>query len=309
MHQVLEGLRTRHGWAVNRNEVQWIWRQWRWLIGLPAHVGFVAVDQAGWVRLEHEAALVQALQPAVGDRLPPVTVHDPQIRLHLRQRVPGLVGHDVERLVFGLPALPPSQDRYLDGCPLTPAGARFAEDLGRTLAQVHASVPVSQARGLGLAARTAATTLDAAGRVLVDHVQAPTLRNAFEHLRRWWAQRTYDSVPVHGDPHLFNVVVDPGNGSLRALLDLDEAHLGAREEDLRYLCSNGVPFARRALAAYRETAGVDVDETEVWRFHVRAAVEHLAWVPVHAPRFPHIVAWAQAAIDALAPRWRRPLPH
>ncbi len=58
-----------------------------------------------------------------------------------------------------------------------------------------------------------------------------------------------------------------------------------------------------SLAAYAGEAGVAVDEETVGRFHVVSALEHFAFVSWDAPRFPHIIAWATAAVRALTPDW------
>ncbi|MCA9651578.1 MAG: phosphotransferase [Myxococcales bacterium] len=303
LRAVLEALREHHGWAVASYEAELRWRSWRWQLRLPSHVGFVAIDAEGWERLEREHALLGALRSPLGDRLPRVVLHDPERRIHLRERVMGRCGHEIEHMVFGSTLVPSSELRYHPACPLSPAGSRLAEELGRTLAQLHGALGVEQARGLGLPAPDLEPTLELVGWVLARHVSDPVLRRGFARVRRWWAERYSARVLVHGDPHAHNLVVEPGTGALRALLDLEDAQLATREMDLRYLCSFGLPFARQALTAYRETAGTDIEEAEVWRFHVCSAFEHLAWVSPDHPRFSQIVSWARAAVLGLTPRW------
>ncbi len=300
---VLEALRLRHRWSPSRNSLSLSWRTWRWLIQLPGYVGFVAPDDAAWRRLHREAALLQAMHPAVGDVLPQVELDDPTLRMQLRRWVSGTSGHGVERLVFGRDTLPSSQSRYLDQCPLTAGGERLAEDLGCTLALLHHAIPLGQARRLGLVEHSREPALARAAEVLAEHVDDQPLRAALERGRRWYADFQGEPVPLHGDPHMHNLLVDPTTGALRALIDLEDCCLGPREDDLRYLCSNGVPFARRVLFAYRRTARVELDEAVVWRFHALSAFEHLAWVPVGAERFAHIIRWARAAVEGLARDW------
>ncbi|WP_439691133.1 phosphotransferase family protein [Curtobacterium sp. SP.BCo] len=85
-----------------------------------------------------------------------------------------------------------------------------------------------------------------------------------------------DPVPCHGDPHLGNVLVEPG-GVLR-LVDWDEAVVGPREIDL-HLVEFSVLFAPASaeqLAAFREGYGpAVVDERRLVRFASVRALEDL----------------------------------
>jgi hypothetical protein len=97
--------------------------------------------------------------------------------------------------------------------------------------------------------------------------------------------------------------VDGATGALRAIIDYGDVRIGSRADDLGYLHSCGLPFVRAALAAYVATSGVAIDEATVGRHHALLALDHFAWIAPDAARFPKIVEWATAAVNALAPEW------
>ncbi len=76
-----------------------------------------------------------------------------------------------------------------------------------------------------------------------------------------------------------------------------------RHEDLRYLHSNGRPFARAAIRAYGAEAGAAPPEDRVERLHVLSAFLRFMFVRPDAPRFAEIVSWTTAALHGLAPEW------
>jgi aminoglycoside phosphotransferase (APT) family kinase protein len=129
------------------------------------------------------------------------------------------------------------------------------------------------------------------------------LRHAMARAQTWLAGLPADPVVVQGDPHLYNMFVDGETGGLRAIIDYGDIRIAHRADDLRYLHSNGIPFVRTALAAYVATSGIAVDEDMVGRYHALAALDHFAFVPPGAPRFPEIILWATSAVLALAPDW------
>jgi aminoglycoside phosphotransferase len=109
-------------------------------------------------------------------------------------------------------------------------------------------------------------------------------------------------VVIHGDPHLYNIFASEG-GRLSGLIDFGDCGIGDRHEDLRYVHSEGPEFAKMAIAAYQEQAGVELEEDRVARFHVRSALDHFVWIPPTGERFPEIVEWATAALNTLTPEW------
>jgi Ser/Thr protein kinase RdoA (MazF antagonist) len=260
------------------------WRNWRWVTVEADRVVFRATDDAGWLRLEREAEVIERFRRA-GACVP--AVHSRARPVQTRELIAGLSGEGVERLVFGTSELA-GVERYRDDCPLTSAGARLAAELGRALAVMHGAIHVSDARKLGV--ERFAPVLSAGPLRLVERAMA------------WLAVRAPEEVVVHGDPHLHNMAVDEQTGALRGLFDFDELAVADRAWDLRYLHSNGLPFARAALKAYSE-AGQPIDEAVVARFHVIAALDHFNFVAPTAERFPAIERWATEAAHALTPYW------
>jgi spectinomycin phosphotransferase len=156
------------------------------------------------------------------------------------------------------------------------------EEFGAVLRGVHDSAPpagtVPPRRGIRRAQRPPAALL-----AEVDEHLTPELRDRLHALAR--AERRLKRsrlptarVPVHGDPHPGNVVID-AHGS-PWLIDFDEATVAPREVDL-LLVELGVIFARpitdaqrRAFrAGYGETL---IDDERIARFGCVRAVEDVA---------------------------------
>lgn len=277
------------------------WRHWRWVAVLPDRVVFRADNAEAWRRLELEAEVITRFRAAAGSLIPAVKARDAIARTQTRERIEGLTGHAVEHLVLGVRGELSDLDRYHERCPLSSAGSRLAHDLGRTLARLHRSLRAHEAVALGLA-RSPPKLSDRTAEILRSHVQSPMLEHGLISARTWLATRTIDDVVIHGDPHFHNLAVDPTTGALRGIFDFDEIARGDRAQDLAYLHSSGVPFARAALRAYAEV-GPSVDEDTVARYHVVLALDHFNFVAPTAERFSRIVDWAKAALIALAPDW------
>lgn len=273
------------------------WREWRWIGVEPAEVVLVAPDAPRWERLTREARVIERFRARAGAVVPRILSEDPVARVQRRERGDGVTGHDVERMIFGTPWLPDPAARYRGDLVLTSRGVRLAADLGRTLALLHACEP------LDLAEADRRDTEARAAEVVRRELGGGRLLRALEQAYAWRAALPPDPVASHGDPHLFNLFVDEATGALRMLIDYDDARLAHRADDLRYLHSSGGPFARAALAAYAAVSGHPIDEPTVGRYHVVAALDHFAFVPPDAPRFPGIVDWTIAAIAAFAPDW------
>jgi hypothetical protein len=278
-----------------------VWRHWRHVVVLPDRIVFKADDDAAWRRLELEADVIARFRANAGPCFPAVTVRDAGTRTQERERLHGLVGDDVELLVFGTAVDRSAIDRYAETCPLTEAGALLATDLGRTLARMHRALTVPDALALGVVRRPSKLG-DGTAEILRAHTRSSLLRRALASARAWLDARTADEVVVHGDPHLHNLAVDPATGALRGIFDFDEIAVGDRAQDLSYLHSSGLRFARAALRAYA-AAGTPVDEDLVGRYHVVQALDHFNFVSPGAERFPRVVDWAERAAIALAPDW------
>ena len=262
-------------------------------------VGFLASDEPGWRRLRLEGVLISRLA-AAGVPVPTLASEDETLGLQVRGRVPGTVGHEIERLVFGTPSLPDSALRYSPECPLTAPGRHLARELGGAIARLHCAVPADEAKELGFGEREPENWERVAA--VLAHA-APDLLGPLERLRRWEADLPPDPVLAHGDVHMFNMGVDAETGALTGLFDFDAAALAHRYEDLKFVLSNGYPFASQALRAYGETAGVEGSLSLLARFHVRSALAHFEVVAPTAPRFPQIVEWSKSAVRDLVPEW------
>lgn len=277
------------------------WRGGRWLIEAPGsgRVGFLAPDERSRRRLRLEGLLLPRLA-ASGVPVPALIAEDEELGLQVRSRIPGLVGHDIESLVFGTSLTLDPSPRYRPDCPLTAPGRRLAGELGTAIARFHDAVAVDEAKELGFGKREPEDR-EKAETVLSD--LAPDLLAPLGHLRRWEATLRPDKVLAHGDVHMFNAGVDAATGSLNGLFDFDAVSLAHRYEDLKFLPSNGLPFAEAALRAYGDASGVDGSLALLARFHVRAALAHFGSVASTAERFPLIIAWSRSTVRELVPEW------
>lgn len=235
--------------------------------------------------------------------VPALIAEDEDLRLQVRSRVPGLVGHEIERLVFGTPSPPDSAHRYRPDCPLTVPGRRLAYELGTAIAKFHRAIPVTEVRKRGFEERQS-ENWERVASVLGSHAPDPDLLAALGHLRRWEAGLPRRRVLAHGDVHMFNVGVDVRTGILLGFFDFDSSCLAHPYEDLKFAFSNGYRFAERALRAYGEAAGEEVSLTLLTRFHVRAAFAHFEYVAPDSARFPQIIGWSRAAVRQLTPEWK-----
>jgi aminoglycoside phosphotransferase (APT) family kinase protein len=279
------------------------WRQWRWLALLPDEVAFRAEDEDAWRRLEREAEVLVRLRAAIGPTVPRVVSRNEGTRTQVRERIHGASGREVEAIIFGKDEPLPATERYRETCPLTPRGSRLAADLGRLLARMHGVIALSEAEALGLGENVPRLD-ERTAEIIRTHARSPLLERALRNATSWLAILPEDRVVVHGDPHLHNLAMDAASGALRGIFDFDETARADRRQDLAYLHSSGLAFARVALRAYADV-GPPVDERAVGRFHVICALEHFSFVAPEAERFPHIVEWATAAVLALAPEWAR----
>ena len=85
-----------------------------------------------------------------------------------------------------------------------------------------------------------------------------------------------DRTFLHGDLGSHNLLVDE-RGRVVGLFDLEEACVGDRHHELRWLPSYGEDFVSRFLARYREGGGALVDERRVRRLHALVALEQYGW--------------------------------
>lgn len=90
---------ARLGGQIEPEDVVFEFREWRWLALLPRHVVFAADHHDGWSRLEKEATVMARFRACVGGLVPAVLARDCELRFQVRERIDGISGADVERLV------------------------------------------------------------------------------------------------------------------------------------------------------------------------------------------------------------------
>ena len=215
------------------------------------------------VPLSTEAALLQAIH---GSGVPVPEV------LHVLQPGDGLGDGFIMRRIDG-ETIP---RKILRDPAFATARAQLVPQMARALASIH-SLDTS---GLPpLPVRTAASTL---ATLLQRQHNAPRANSVFEWALRWLSENLPSDPPspslVHGDFRLGNVIVD--ESGLRAVLDLEIAHLGDPAEDLAWICLPPWRFGRIDLPV----AGIAP------RRELHAAWEAASGKPVE----PERVRWWQA---------------
>jgi aminoglycoside phosphotransferase (APT) family kinase protein len=277
------------------------WRQWRWTLELPGdQIAFIAEDAQGWVRLRREQALLERLASAVSFRVPIIVVVSETAQVQVRRKVPGTTGFAVESVVFGCPDKVPSVVRYQPDCPLTGAGRRLADGLGRALAEMQRAVSAEEALMLGFPTGAYVVMLDAVSARLAGRDELADVQAAVLSLRRWCGALRPDAVLCHRDLGMHNMAVDGTTGALCGIFDFDDAAVAHRLEDFKYLPSFGIAFTRLAVGAYAAAGGPSVSLDDVGRFHVLSALEHFLFVPEDSARWPQIVEWARAALNCFS---------
>ena len=266
-------------------------RDARVLVEFPAHIVWIAQGPAATARLRLEDIVLQTLQ----DRLP-VAIPRPILageRMCLRTRVSGRSGLEFHRVAMSDPAL----------------GAAYAVEIGTLAAAIHRALSASECQALSVAGLPSSPALD------LDDVlrAASSLDNARARLafalvdaHRAQAATPADYAFLHGDLGSHNLVLDD-KGRISGLFDFEEACLGDRHHEFRWLPSFGEDFMARALATYRRKTDARVDVGRVRRLHALCAMAQLGW-GLRAPDQHHRTgrtlaqtrAWAEGAIDAVS---------
>jgi aminoglycoside phosphotransferase (APT) family kinase protein len=227
------------------------------------------------------------------------------------------------------------------GPPVAPLAARSSEpamfvaplQAGRPLGFEHtanldpaAKRSIARAMAEALAALHHPAVLAAIG-TLADALPAPTPQAGTDTLRtrlapllderrarlvrRWcdWADDVLAAaagpVLLHGDFHGYNVIFDDRWRVVR-LLDFEEASVGDRHYDFRYLPAQEatVELFELASAAYQQSTGMMLDRRRVMAWHVRTVLGDALWrteAQVALPAGGSPSAW----IDELADRFDR----
>jgi|AraplaMF_Col_mMF_1032025.scaffolds.fasta_scaffold00117_16 hypothetical protein len=262
---VAAALQQHVGMTVAPEAIDLQYRDWRWVAILPDSIVFIADRPEHAARLRRESRLLQLLGSRVDFHLPRIHAFDPGLGLEVRGRVPGdqLGGDGRER-------------RFAD----LPQGARLADALGTTLAQLHAAVSVAEASALGF---STGQSILPPPEVLASHLEGripdPEFRRAFDALMERYRAHAVDPadiVLVHGDIWGGNLAVDLETGALNGLFDFADAALADRHIDLMYIHSFGAAFTERLFASYAERAKCTVSRQRTALYHAIAAFTALA---------------------------------
>jgi aminoglycoside phosphotransferase (APT) family kinase protein len=261
-------------------------RNARTVVVFPHYVAWVAHDEVG----EGKLALERRVLRLLGSRLP-VPLPTPLLDegpVCLRTKLEGRAGPDHHRRVMADPSLV----------------GPWADELSALAVAVHAAFSSSEQAMLVAGGLPTVPFLD-----LDDVLRAaealPSRGLAFALVKAHRAQVVThsDRTFLHGDLGSHNFLVDE-RGRVVGLFDVEEACVGDRHHDLRWLPSYGNGFLSRFLARYRQGSGALVDERRVRRLHALAALEQYGW-GLRAPSQHHRTgrslvetrAWALQAVD------------
>jgi aminoglycoside phosphotransferase (APT) family kinase protein len=258
------------GYAADGAPLRPGFRGWRWLALLPGgRVAFFADDPEAVARLGRERALLDLLGRRVTSfAVPAVERVSPDGRLQVRRMVEGAEWPGG-----------PGRERALAA---SPAGPRFAGELGRALAELHGAVTLAEALALGVPARgwLSRAAADLRGR-FPGGLPEPALGPALDAVLDAYAAPAADGedggrVLTHGDAGLHDMAIDPKTGWLLGLFDFEEAALDDRHADLYGLHSYGDAFVGWALDAYAGASGVRPSVRRAALHHLLGAFEALA---------------------------------
>jgi aminoglycoside phosphotransferase (APT) family kinase protein len=264
-------------------------RDARVVVEFPAHIVWIAQGAAAAARLRLEDFVLRTLQGRL-----PVAIPQPLLAsegMNLRTRVSGRSGLEFHRTAMSDPAL----------------GAAYAVELGTLAAAIHRALSASECQALAVAGLPSRLAID-----LDDVLRAASTlgraraRLTFALVAAHEAQAVVpaDSAFLHGDLGSHNLVFDD-EGRISGLFDFDEASLGDRHYEFRWLPSFGEDFMARALARYREKTDATIEVERVRRAHALAAMAQLGW-GLRAPdqhhrtgrTLAHTRTWAERALDA-----------
>jgi Phosphotransferase enzyme family len=277
------------------------WRQWRWVAQLPdGFIAYVADDEEGWNKLRREEILLQTVAPRVGFAVPDVVLSVEADRVQLRRKTPGEGGFWIEELVCGWPGHVPAAQRLRCDFPLTAAGERLANELGKALADLHRALSPEEMAGMDLPRLSPLASfgdLDEVEQVLVGEPALADLRPAVPLLRAWLQALPPDWTLTHGDLYAPNLAVASSTGQLTGIYDFESAASAHRLDDFKYLPGFGLPFMERLLESYTAHGGPSIVLADIWKIHAFSALEHLTRVCPGTLRRSRVVEWSRAAIQ------------
>jgi aminoglycoside phosphotransferase (APT) family kinase protein len=253
----------------------------RVLVELPAHVVWIALDEPTAARLSTERVVMRTL----AGRLPvaiPVPVMDERDAC-------------VRTKVIGRPGLAQHRRAMVDAAIATVWG----RELGALFAAVHTAVPEEELSALVAAGVPARPLLDLDDVRRAATVLSPKAVRLAERYEPGGA-RTF----LHGDLGSHNVVVDE-TGRITGVFDFEEASVGDRHHELRWLPSYGDACLSVALDVYQEKTGVELDPERIGRLHALVALEQYGW-GLREPQDHHRTgrtlgqtrSWAERAVES-----------
>jgi aminoglycoside phosphotransferase (APT) family kinase protein len=256
---------TGAGYVVDGTPPRPEFRYWRWLAPLPkGRMAFFADHPEAVERLSRERALLDLLGRRLSFAVPTIEYASPDGRLQVRRMVEGVTsfGGNARERAFAV----------------SPAGRRFARELGSALAELHSGVTLVEAEALGVPARGPFPPAVDLRRRLSDRLPEPALKPVLDAVLDGYAAMDEEAgrVLTHGDPWAGNLAIDAGTGRLIGMFDFADAALDDRHADFRYLHSFGERYAERVLDAYAATSGVRPSIRRAALYHMLAAFEALS---------------------------------
>jgi aminoglycoside phosphotransferase len=202
------------------------------------------------------------------------------IERHCRVRAPRIVhehadGWDVRAIVPGVDA-----PNFLELVRSDPSAARrLGHALGRALADLHTSIPVSELSGWLRRTPPWPAPEDIANipKVTSDAALLTRIRRALEH-RYALARELADPVLVHCDLGSWNLAADPATGALNGVFDLGDACLADRHSDFKYMQFHRPEeqaMMDAAVSAYEAETGVRLDRERIRFFNAIEAIGFL----------------------------------
>jgi hypothetical protein len=231
-------------------------RGFRVVVDVGAAMAYVASDDAGGRRLGLERQLLRVLQTRVPVGLPVPLVDHP--RGCLRLKVQGRSGFAHHRRAMTEPAV----------------ATEYAGELARVMAAFHTAIGSDEFATWLAAGLPGSALLERADVELAASTMAAAERDkavAFLEQPVSEDERCF----LHGDFGSHNLVVDE-RGRITGVFDIEEAALGDRHHDMRWLPSYGPAALRAFVEAYQRLA-VPIDIQRILRRHALAALEQLGW--------------------------------
>jgi aminoglycoside phosphotransferase (APT) family kinase protein len=258
-------LRQHLGIEVEPDTIKLEYRGWRWMATMPGFLAFIADNPEHVARLSREGRLLRTLAARMHCHVPRIHLVHPDLALQVRAMIPGtqLGGDGRERAFAELPQ-----------------GIRLADELGRTLAELHGAITLAEAAAIGFdAGECAGAGADDLEARLKPRLSDPEIAATFARVLERYREIIVDPadvVLIHGDVWGGNLAVDCETGALNGIFDFDDARIGDRHIDLMYIHSFGELFTERLFAIYAERSNRPISRQRTALYHAMAAFAALA---------------------------------